>query len=200
MTLRWIINRSIYLPIACEQRGSLVKQVRYDICSWSGRRNEKSTIIFFQITCSRLSRKLPVNEKCNCISNVLVPQSVIEKIVYIAECSHERSTELHAVQWACIHGPVFWMISHSHHVLESSWGFCIWYATEETHICAGHCIFLLLGNSFIFFLATVKRRAFWKLKKTGEQKKSKPFIFFLTEEYFRKNQIKLWIKWSVFVI
>lgn len=68
-------NRSIYLPIAYEQRGSFVKQVKSDICSPSGRRNETSKIIFLQITCSRLSTELQVNEKCSCISNVLVSQS-----------------------------------------------------------------------------------------------------------------------------
>lgn len=31
-------NRFIYLPTACEQRGSLLKQVRYDISSWSGKK------------------------------------------------------------------------------------------------------------------------------------------------------------------
>lgn len=128
-------NRPIYLSIAHEQRGSFVKQVRYDIFSWSGRRNEISKMSFLQILCSRLSKELQVDEKCNCISNVLFLKVEYKKL-YKAEYHYYRSTELHGVGWtwnSCI--SVFRMISHSHHVLESSWEFYIWYATEETHMC-----------------------------------------------------------------
>ena len=119
----------------------------------------------------------------------------VKLCIYLSEylCSSgQRGLDL---LWPCSE----WYLTHTMSLREAE-GFAFDMQLRRYTYVLG-TIFLLLSNSFFFLLATVQRRAFWKLKKKmREQKKSKPFTFPLSGGRIRRNWIQPWIKWSVFVI
>lgn len=174
-----------------------VKQVRCDICSWSVRRNETNKIIFLQITCSRLSKELQVNEKYNFISNVLVFQGGIWKIIYKAEHQCYRNTEHWGQTGLKL---LYFKVLDDILLTPCPWEqlrVCIWYVAEEEQISAGHCIFLLLGNSFFSLLATVERKAFWKLKRLQNRKSQSLSYILQLEGILKRAEFRK--KWSILV-
>lgn len=76
------------------------------------------------------------------------------------------------------------MIAYSHHVLENSWGLCIWYATGETQIRAGH-YFPVTWQQFLFPLSNSREKSFWKLKRPQNRKVKAFHISFSLRAYHK---------------